>query len=97
MEQSEKRNIHNKLEIFWMPLHIKRCGKQFGEARQVVMLTTSPSNTGITSCLSVAFVPIYLFCLLYYMVGWLFIVLRSAQEYFTYMETSPLPVKGCKI
>jgi hypothetical protein len=25
------------------------------------------------------------------------IVLRPAQEYFTYMETSPLPVKGCKI
>ena len=23
-------------------------------------------------------------------------VLRPAQEYFTYMETSPLPVKGCK-
>jgi hypothetical protein len=23
--------------------------------------------------------------------------LRPAQEYFTYMETSPLPVKGCKI
>jgi hypothetical protein len=28
---------------------------------------------------------------------YLFIVLRPAQEYFTYMETSPLPVKGCKI
>jgi hypothetical protein len=28
---------------------------------------------------------------------WLFIVLRPAQEYFTHMETSPLPVKGCKI
>jgi hypothetical protein len=28
-------------------------------------------------------------------VGWLFIALRPAQEYFTlYMETSPLPVKG---
>jgi hypothetical protein len=26
-----------------------------------------------------------------------FTVLRPAQEYFTYMETSPLPVKGCKI
>jgi hypothetical protein len=32
-----------------------------------------------------------------YMIDWLFIVLRPAQEYFTYMETSPLPVKGCKI
>jgi hypothetical protein len=31
------------------------------------------------------------------MVGWLFIVLRPSQEYFIYMETSPLPVKGCKI
>jgi hypothetical protein len=30
-------------------------------------------------------------------VGWLFTALRPAQEYFTYMETSPLPVKGCKI
>jgi hypothetical protein len=30
-------------------------------------------------------------------IDWLFIVLRPAQEYFTYMETSPLPVKGCKI
>jgi hypothetical protein len=29
--------------------------------------------------------------------GWLFILLRPAQEYFTYMEMSPLPVKGCKI
>jgi hypothetical protein len=27
----------------------------------------------------------------------LFAVLRPAQEYFTYMETSPLPVKDCKI
>jgi hypothetical protein len=27
----------------------------------------------------------------------LFIVLRPAQEIFTYMGTSPLPVKGCKI
>jgi hypothetical protein len=27
----------------------------------------------------------------------LFTVLRLAQDYFTYMETSPLPVKGCKI
>jgi hypothetical protein len=27
----------------------------------------------------------------------LFIVLCPAQEYFTYMETSPLPVKDCKI
>jgi hypothetical protein len=27
----------------------------------------------------------------------LFIVLRPAQELFTHMETSPLPVKGCKI
>jgi hypothetical protein len=29
--------------------------------------------------------------------GWLFTVLRPAQEYFTYMETSPLSVKSCKI
>jgi hypothetical protein len=28
---------------------------------------------------------------------WLFTVLRPAQEFFTYMETSPLPVKGSKI
>jgi hypothetical protein len=27
----------------------------------------------------------------------LFTVLRPAQEYFTYMETPPLPVKGCRI
>jgi hypothetical protein len=26
-----------------------------------------------------------------------FMVLIPAQEFFTYMETSPLPVKGCKI
>jgi hypothetical protein len=32
-----------------------------------------------------------------YAVGWLFTVLRPAQEYFTYMEKSPLPVMGCKI
>jgi hypothetical protein len=31
------------------------------------------------------------------LIDYLFIVLRPAQEYFTYMETSPLPVKGCKI
>jgi hypothetical protein len=30
-------------------------------------------------------------------IDWLFTVLRPAQEFFTYMETSPLPVKGCKI
>jgi hypothetical protein len=29
-------------------------------------------------------------------VDWLFRVLRPAQEFFIYMETSPLPVKGCK-
>jgi hypothetical protein len=28
---------------------------------------------------------------------WLIIDLRPAQEYFTYVETSPLPVKGWKI
>jgi hypothetical protein len=28
---------------------------------------------------------------------WLFTVLRPAQEYFTFMEMSPLLVKGCKI
>jgi hypothetical protein len=27
----------------------------------------------------------------------LFMVLRSAQEFFIYTETLPLPVKGCKI
>jgi hypothetical protein len=27
----------------------------------------------------------------------MFTVLRPAQEFFIYMETSPLPVKGCKI
>jgi hypothetical protein len=27
------------------------------------------------------------------MIDWLFIILRPAQEYFTYVETSPLPVK----
>jgi hypothetical protein len=28
---------------------------------------------------------------------YLIIVLRPAHEFLTYMETSPLPVKGCKI
>jgi hypothetical protein len=32
-----------------------------------------------------------------WLIDWLFTVLRPAQEYFTYMETSPLPVKGYKI
>jgi hypothetical protein len=31
------------------------------------------------------------------LIDWLFTVLRPAQEFFSYMETSPLPVKGCKI
>jgi hypothetical protein len=31
------------------------------------------------------------------LIDWLFTVLRPAQEYFTYMEMSPMPVKGCKI
>jgi hypothetical protein len=30
-------------------------------------------------------------------VDWLFTVLIPAQEFFTYMETLPLPVKGYKI
>jgi hypothetical protein len=34
---------------------------------------------------------------MYQLVGWLFIVLQPAQEFFTYMFTSPLLVKGCKI
>jgi hypothetical protein len=32
-----------------------------------------------------------------WLIDWLFTVLRPTQEYFTYTETSPLPVKGCKI
>jgi hypothetical protein len=32
-----------------------------------------------------------------WLIDWLLTVLRPAQELFTYMETSPLPVKGCKI
>jgi hypothetical protein len=31
------------------------------------------------------------------LIDWLFTVLRPTQEYFTYMETSPLLVKGCEI
>jgi hypothetical protein len=31
------------------------------------------------------------------LIDWLFTVIRPAQEFFTYMETSLLPVKGCKI
>jgi hypothetical protein len=31
------------------------------------------------------------------LIDWLFAVLRPAQEFFTNMEPSPLPVKGCKI
>jgi hypothetical protein len=31
-----------------------------------------------------------------WLVGWLFTVSRPAQEFVTHMETSPLPVKGCK-
>jgi hypothetical protein len=31
------------------------------------------------------------------LIDWLFAVLCPAQEFFTYMETSPLLVKGCKI
>jgi hypothetical protein len=30
-------------------------------------------------------------------IDWLFTVLNPTQEFFTYMETSPLPMKGCKI
>jgi hypothetical protein len=33
----------------------------------------------------------------HWLIDWLFTVLHPAQEFFTYMETSPLPVKGCKI
>jgi hypothetical protein len=29
------------------------------------------------------------------LIDWLVTDLRLAQEYFTYMETSPLPVKDC--
>jgi hypothetical protein len=32
-----------------------------------------------------------------WLIDWLFTVLRPAQEYFTYMETSPLPVKGLSL
>jgi hypothetical protein len=32
-----------------------------------------------------------------WLIDWLFKVLRPVQEYFTYMETSLMPVKGCKI
>jgi hypothetical protein len=36
-------------------------------------------------------------CFLFWLINdWLFTVLRPAQEFFTHMETSPLPVKGCK-
>jgi hypothetical protein len=32
-----------------------------------------------------------------WLIDWLFTVLRHSKKYFTYMETSSLPVKGCKI
>ena len=32
-----------------------------------------------------------------WLIDWLTIALRPAQEYLTYMETSQLPVKGCKM
>jgi hypothetical protein len=32
-----------------------------------------------------------------WLIDWLFTVLRPAQEFFTLMETSPLPVKGYKL
>jgi hypothetical protein len=32
-----------------------------------------------------------------WLIDWLFTVSHPPQEFFTYMETSPLPVKGCKI
>jgi hypothetical protein len=32
-----------------------------------------------------------------WLIDWLFTVLRPTQEFFTYIETSPLPVKGLKI
>jgi hypothetical protein len=35
--------------------------------------------------------------ILYSYIDWLFMVLRLVKEFFTYMETSPLSVKGCKI
>jgi hypothetical protein len=31
------------------------------------------------------------------LIDWLFTGLRPAQEFFTYMEASPLPVKDCKL
>jgi hypothetical protein len=31
------------------------------------------------------------------LIDWLFRVLYPTQEFFIYMETSPLPVKGCKM
>ena len=36
--------------------------------------------------------------LLYFgwLVGWMYGVYRPTREFFTLMETSPLPVKGCK-
>jgi hypothetical protein len=34
---------------------------------------------------------------IYMYVGYVFTVLRPAQQLFNYVETSPLPVKGCKI
>ena len=31
------------------------------------------------------------------LIDWVFVALRPAQEYFTYMKTSPLPLKWLKI
>jgi hypothetical protein len=36
-------------------------------------------------------------CLKSHLIDWLFTVLHPAQEFFTYMETSSLLVKGCKM
>jgi hypothetical protein len=38
----------------------------------------------------------YMACYFETLIDYLMFYAR-AQEYFTYMETSPLPVKGCKI
>jgi hypothetical protein len=32
-----------------------------------------------------------------WLIDWLYDILRPAQQYFTYIETLPLAVKGCKI
>jgi hypothetical protein len=72
-------------------------GKPVIEINMVYRILWLVYPTGFMKLVTVRLCPFILWSLCFSWSKWLFTVLRSAQEFFTYMETSPFPVSKINI